>query len=249
MHQYQQYPKRVLNPLAAITTQGNSQEGGVRRHKSLKRDEDNNTGDNNINGRSRGYSQGETVKRKASTRGLSRNGTLRHRDDQQQPNEINDNNNNIEDNNGNNTLIHIDPKVQFSKGSLLEKAESIPSSTSSSSNNNNNSGNGGGGLTRSKSTRDYSSSSNHRSRGDDTVISHHTSIRRKERSKPKDHHDVPLPNTTAIMTSTSSNPVSTTSKSHSNNNTLLQLNNTPERFHTQTLLQRQMKPLINFDKD
>ncbi|CAO3614847.1 unnamed protein product [Cunninghamella blakesleeana] len=259
MSQYQQYPKRVLNPLAAITTQGSNQEG-VRRHKSLKKDDDNNTGDSNMNGRSRGYSQGETVKRKASTRGLSRNGTLRHRDDQQ--NEINDNNNNTDDNNGNNTLIHIDPKVQFSKGSLLEKAEApLPISSSPNNNNinninnsnNNQVGGGGGGLTRSKSTRDYSSSSNlnnsHRSRGDDTVLSHHTSIRRKERPKPKDHHDVPLPNTTSIMTSTSSNPVSTTSKSHSNNTTLLQLDNTPERFHTQTLLQRQMKPLINFDKD
>ncbi|KAI9301438.1 hypothetical protein BJ944DRAFT_4711 [Cunninghamella echinulata] len=265
MYQYQQYPKRVLNPLAAVSSQGSSQEG-VRRHKSLKRDEESNTGDSASNGRSRGMSQGETVKRKASTRGLSRSGTLRHRDDQQQ-HESNDGSAHLEDNN-NNTLIQIDPKVQFSKGSLLDKAESIPLSTPSSSiNNNNNNVNNtpahhnhtnGGGLTRSKSTRDYSSSGNyHRSKGDDTVLSHHTSIRRKDRSgggRQRDHHDVPLPNTSSIMTSSasSSNPLSPSSKHHnsnsSNNNTLLQLDNTPERFHTQSLLQRQMKPLINFNE-
>ncbi|CAO3596190.1 unnamed protein product [Absidia cylindrospora] len=319
--QYQQHPKRVQNPLAALTsatttlTSGGG-DPGLRRYKSTKREpvslED--TNNNTIEGRSRSMSRSEsssrritdeTIKRKASTRGLSRNGTTRNREHHHQTHqhETNDTNAAItttttnEEGTTSSTLIHIEDKLQFSKGSLLDKGNMAPlmtpassstaahsatittTSTSSappSTTNGNTSSqhhhhhhhhhqpmqnitsSGGNSnrnmMSRSKSTRETSSSSHntqHRSRADDGVLSHHTSIRRKDRGqqhRQQQQHDVPLPNTHAIMTSSSSNPMSTTSRNNTDN-TLLKLNNTPERFHTQTLLQRQMKPLLNFDQD
>ncbi|ORZ13549.1 hypothetical protein BCR42DRAFT_418533 [Absidia repens] len=321
--QYQQHPKRVQNPLAALTSATTTSTSGggdpsLRRYKSTKREpvSSEDTNNNTVEGRSRSMSRSEsssrritdeTIKRKASTRGLSRNGTTRNREHHHQPHQHDTNDTNgttattttaNEEGTTSSTLIHIEDKLQFSKGSLLDKGNMAPPMTPASSatathsatitttstssappsitNSNtssqhhhhhhhhhqpmqNNSSSGSNSnrnmMSRSKSTRETSSSSHHtqhRSRADDGILSHHTSIRRKDRGQQhrqqQQQHDVPLPNTHAIMTSSSGNPMSTTSRNNTDN-TLLKLNNTPERFHTQTLLQRQMKPLLNFDQD
>ncbi|KAI8067825.1 hypothetical protein BC940DRAFT_51322 [Gongronella butleri] len=100
------------------------------------------------------------------------------------------------------TLIQLEDRRPFAKGSLLDAATSssndiLPSAAS---------------LTRSKSA-----------------------VTRRKPSTTHPQHDVPLPNTQPIMVS-ANGP-----------STLLQLDNTRERHHTKTLLQRQMKPLLNFD--
>lgn len=263
--QYQQNSKMVMNPLAAVTPQSatsgpESSDQGLRRHKSTKREPDESTNPEGRKGISRSDSStrritDETIKRKASTRGLSRNGTTRNHHSHQH--DVKDGTtsmaaptSNVDE--GNTTLIHLDDKVQFSKGSLLAKGNMPPTpplttatnptttatttTTSSTTpvpptSSHHQSGNR---MARSKSTRE---TSNPHQQRPDGVLSHHASIRRKERP-----HDVPLPNTKTIMTALPSHHPTT-------DTTLLQLSNTPERFHTQTLLQRQMKPLLNFDQD
>ncbi|KAI8384941.1 uncharacterized protein BYT42DRAFT_280242 [Radiomyces spectabilis] len=139
------------------------------------------------------------------------------------------------------TLINIDDKVKFSKGSLLEKnsastAAPVPN---------------GFKISRSKSTREYhhrdhgSSSSGMEPAGEHR---RHMSLRRKPTNKDRDrarHHDVPLPSTATPSSATSMTASSSTS-TMSANKTLLRLDDTPEQSHTRTLLERQMKPLLNF---
>lgn len=103
----------------------------------------------------------------------------------------------------NNTLIQIDDRVKFSKGSLLDKKENQTK------------------MTRSKSVREISSTNL------EEVPSHrrHVSLKRKSTRK---QHDVPLPNNSS--------------------NTLLRLDDSPERFHSRELHERHVKPLLNFDE-
>ncbi|KAF7728218.1 RNA polymerase II elongation factor [Apophysomyces ossiformis] len=127
-----------------------------------------------------------------------------------------------------NTLIQLDDKVKFAKGSLLERKESTS----------------GRQLSRSKSTREHHSTSktleangNNANSGSSSSSSttnpeprRHTSLRRKPTNKERTrHHDVPLPNPPTPS-----------------NGPLLQLDGTPEQIHSRALLERQMKPLLNF---
>ncbi|KAI8341016.1 hypothetical protein BC941DRAFT_467075 [Chlamydoabsidia padenii] len=262
---YQEYPERVQNPLAPLTTTSlnSGGESNLRRHKSTRREQgtqDTSCNDDRLKGISHGEptttrrTTDEAIKRKASTRGLSRNPTTsRHREHpsphQHDPivSPITADEGISSNMNGSHTLVHIEDKVQFSKGSLL--AHGISTSTNPHSPPQQNSSRIM--MSRSKSTRETSASHQQpKSQVEGTILSHHTSIRRKDRNQHRYQHDVPLPNTSAIMTLSTGNPLSTTtSPTHSTNPTLLQLNNTPERFHTQTLLNRQMKPLLNFDQE
>ncbi|CAO3697550.1 unnamed protein product [Rhizopus microsporus] len=109
----------------------------------------------------------------------------------------------------NNTLIQIDDRVKFAKGSLLDQKEKETNTTPTK-------------MMRSKSVRELTSSehateNNHR---------RHMSLRRKPTTK-KLHDAVPLPS----------------------NNTLLQLDDTPEKHHSRELHGRHVKPLLNFDSD
>jgi hypothetical protein len=131
-------------------------------------------------------------------------------------------------------LIQIDDRFKFAKGSLLDKKENPVK------------------ITRSKSERDPLSS-NH---GNNTPLDsnseqpqhrRHVSLRRKPTSRSVRHPDVPLPNTTPVVASPSSPPPLPTTPT--SGNTLLQLNVTPETFHSRELKGRHVKPLVNFDSD
>ncbi|KAI9484097.1 MAG: hypothetical protein EXX96DRAFT_560893 [Benjaminiella poitrasii] len=143
-------------------------------------------------------------------------------------------------NNNNNTLIHIEERIKFAKGSLLDKKENAAVK-----------------MSRSTSAREVSPSNNtiggeHR---------RHVSLRRKPTGgKRLQHHDVPLPNNAAIASLPSSPPPSSlshtiahlsspTTATANNNTTLLRLDDTPERFHTRELRERHVKPLLDFDSD
>ncbi|KAL0088976.1 hypothetical protein J3Q64DRAFT_1732592 [Phycomyces blakesleeanus] len=168
----------------------------------------------------------------------------------------------------NNTLIQINDKVKFSKGSLLERNESThakigrskstrehhapPSSSSVSS--------AAAAASSSVATASASASS-----AADTQptneLRQHMSLRRKltsskdrERSR---HHENLAP--TMPSSSPSSSNVSATASpvlgatvsggiapSATSHGPLLQLDGTPEQIHTKKLLGRQMKPLLNF---
>lgn len=210
--QYQSNPQRVLHPLTPpppppmeeksnsettmTMTSSNSDDqplsrgNTIRRYKSMRDIKSKDSNGNSSSGK------------------LSRSGTLRHRD-------FHDD----EDDQGNNsTLIQIDDKVKFAKGSLLEQREAAGATTS--------------GLSRSKSTRE---------RGEDSVSNgehyhqhrRYHSVRRRE-ARPTTRTDIPavpaVPN--AVV----------------GNKTLLQLEGTPEQIHTRQLRERQMKPLLNFDE-
>lgn len=143
-----------------------------------------------------------------------------------------------------NTLIHIDDRIRFAKGSLLDKKENPGGSSSSSSAANN--------MTRSKSVREVSSSSSSNAtavEGGTSEVRRHQSLKRKPISKK--HHDVPLPNTTPINTQLPPpppySPPTSSTANNSNNQTLLRLGDTPERFHSRELHTRHVKPLLNFD--
>lgn len=149
-----------------------------------------------------------------------------------------------------NTLIQINDRIQFSKGSLLDQKENGGMATAPANK-----------MTRSKSVREVSSSS--RENNEDASPStsrRHVSLRRKPTSKKPQHHDVPLPNTTPITANTTSTPAlpppppysqqaPPSNSNNSKNTTLLQLNDTPERFHSRELHGRHVKPLLNFDSD
>jgi hypothetical protein len=176
---------------------------------------------------------------------------------------------------GSNTLIRIEDKVQFSKGSLLAKGGSAlnhsptfvpatappatmatvnPSSPQNSHPHHHQQSTGRTMMSRSKSTREATTPGPHhnqsyqKSQGDDRILSHHMSIHRKDRNQHRQQHDVPLPNTHAIMSSSSGNPASIATAPHNMHSGRVQLHDTPERVHTQALLNRQMKPLLNFDQ-
>lgn len=131
------------------------------------------------------------------------------------------------------TLIQIDDRIKFAKGSLLDKKENPPVPA--------------GKMTRSKSVREVSSTNN--SAEEQPSSRRHVSLRRKPTNKK--HHDVPLPNTTPMNNTTVSTPnlpppaYSATSA----NTTLLRLDDTPERFHSRELHGRHVKPLLNFDSN
>ncbi|KAG0182021.1 hypothetical protein DFQ29_006139 [Apophysomyces sp. BC1021] len=181
--------------------------------------------------------------KRSNTRGLSRNGTVRARENEpteplidcnepppfakgsllahedDAPVAVAKSHHHVEEevhhSNGN-TLIQIDDKVKFAKGSLLERKESTS----------------GRQLSRSKSTRDPHSASKTTEAGGSGGAEprRHASLRRKPTNKERVvHHDVPLP----IPPAASNGP-------------LLQLDGTPEQIHTRALLERQMKPLLNF---
>lgn len=299
---YQEYPERVRHPLApltsTITVPSNGTDHNLRRHKSTKRepviqDTNTNNSDDRFKGMTRSKSTSrritdEAIKRNASTRGLSRNNTTSRSREHHSPstshhidnkdanpiaaNTINDGISTTNNITGSNTLIHIEDKVQFSKGSLLAKggsalthspayAPATPSpvtiSTASSSSPQNShphhqqQSSGRTLMSRSKSTREATphNQQHQRSQGDDRILSHHTSIHRKDRNQHRQQQDVPLPNTHAIMSSSSGNPVSIATTPHSIHSGRVNLHDTPERAHTQTLLNRQMKPLLNFDRN
>ncbi|KAI7903528.1 uncharacterized protein BX663DRAFT_560507 [Cokeromyces recurvatus] len=147
-----------------------------------------------------------------------------------------------------NTLIHIEDRIKFSKGSLLDQKENGHNSTPVK-------------MSRSVSTREVSSSNNinggeHR---------RHVSLRRKPTTgKRLQHYDVPLPNNAAIASLPSPSPPALPSHNININNTitttannttttatttLLQIDDTPERFHTRELRERHVKPLLDFDSD
>ncbi|KAI8875563.1 hypothetical protein K501DRAFT_263623 [Backusella circina FSU 941] len=134
-----------------------------------------------------------------------------------------------------NTLIQIDDRFKFAKGSLLDKKENPVK------------------ITRSKSERDPLSS-NHvnnmslDSNSEQPQHRRHVSLRRKPTGRSLPHPDVPLPNTTPVVASPSSPPPPLPTTPNSGN-TLLQLNLTPETFHSRELKGRHVKPLINFDAE
>lgn len=146
-------------------------------------------------------------------------------------------------------LIHIDDRIKFSKGSLLDKnslagatasaatAASVTAAAATPATNNNK-------MTRSKSVREVSSNTN-----EESSSRRHVSLRRKPTNKK--HHDVPLPNNTPINNSISSTapPPAYSSLPSSTTNTLLRLDDTPERFHSRELHGRHVKPLLNFDSN
>ncbi|SAL95321.1 hypothetical protein [Absidia glauca] len=305
---YQEYPERVHHPLAPLTstttTHSNGTDHNLRRHKSTKREpgtqdtDNNNNSDDRFKGMTRSKSTSrritdESIKRNASTRGLSRNNTVSRSREHHSPSlshhsgskDVNDfattgstmNDGTSTTNNitGSNTLIRIEDKVQFSKGSLLAKGgsasnhspTSVPatappatmatvnsSSPQNSHPHHHQQSSGRTMMPRSKSTREATTAGSHhnqpyqRSQGDDRILSHHTSIHRKDRNQHRQQHDVPLPNTHAILSSSSGNPVSIATAPHNMHSGRVQLHDTPERVHTQALLNRQMKPLLNFDR-
>lgn len=147
-----------------------------------------------------------------------------------------------------NTLIQIDDRIKFAKGSLLDKSvNNNPALVNNPTNK----------MTRSKSVREVSNRENNEEPSPSSR--RHVSLRRRPTGgKKQQHHDVPLPNTTSITAPINNNvqppppppysqvpPLPTSS----NNNTLLQLDDTPERFHSRELHGRHVKPLLNFDSN
>jgi hypothetical protein len=138
-----------------------------------------------------------------------------------------------------NTLIQIDDRIKFAKGSLLDKKEN---------------GNNPVKMTRSKSVREVSSSSNNNpDESNSSAHRRHVSLRRKPTAGKK-HHDVPLPNNAAIASLPVSPPPATPPSSMLNSNsnnkdTLLKLDDAPEKFHSRELHGRHVKPLLNFDSN
>ncbi|RCH84947.1 hypothetical protein CU098_004296 [Rhizopus stolonifer] len=244
--QYQQYPNRVANPLAHISLENAVDEKStVRRHKSTKETTKPTEEPKHVSSLSRsessrrGGDEKRPLGRNATTRGLSRNnsnenndgplidcfdvptfskGSLLAKEEQQE--QIlyrQQESQEQEETNTSKTLIQVEDRVTFAKGSLLDQKE--PSR-----------------MTRSKSVREASSATEtgeHR---------RHASLRRKTTARR--HHDVPLPNNAAIASipTTGLNSPKPTSKT-----ALLQLDDTPESFHTKELHGRHVKPLISFD--
>ncbi|GAA5802002.1 hypothetical protein HPULCUR_007462 [Helicostylum pulchrum] len=144
-------------------------------------------------------------------------------------------------------LIHIDDRIKFAKGSLLDKNNSATASAAATSATPPTSNNK---MTRSKSVREVSSSNTNE---ESSSSRRHVSLRRKPTNKK--HHDVPLPNNTPINNSISSTPplpppaYSSLPSSSTTANTLLRLDDTPERFHSRELHGRHVKPLLNFDSN
>ncbi|CAO3655867.1 unnamed protein product [Mucor hiemalis] len=145
------------------------------------------------------------------------------------------------------TLIQINDRIQFSKGSLLDQKENRNIATAPANK-----------MTRSKSVREVSSSNRETNEEASPSSRRHVSLRRKPTNKKPQHHDVPLPNTTPITTNTTTAPLlpppppysqQVPPSNNSKNTTLLQLNDTPERFHSRELHGRHVKPLLNFDSD
>lgn len=145
------------------------------------------------------------------------------------------------------TLIQINDRIQFSKGSLLDQKENRNIATAPANK-----------MTRSKSVREVSSSNRENNEEASPSSRRHVSLRRKPTNKKPQHHDVPLPNTTPITTNTTTAPLlpppppysqQVPPSNNSKNTTLLQLNDTPERFHSRELHGRHVKPLLNFDSD
>lgn len=156
-----------------------------------------------------------------------------------------------ESSSNNNTLIQIDDRIKFAKGSLLDKKENSNNSSPVK-------------MTRSKSVREVSSSSNNNNNPDEPNTSghrRHVSLRRRATSgkKPQQqqHHDVPLPNNAAIASLNVSPPPATPSSmmntmnngNNNNKDTLLKLDDAPEKFHSRELHGRHVKPLLNFDSN
>ena len=113
------------------------------------------------------------------------------------------------------TLIQLDDKVQFSKGSLLDKSHSVSPSG------------GEGRLSRSKSTRE----TQHHSEAAEPR--RHTSVRRKPTASSRNRrHDVPLPS--------AGTPVP-------GNGPLIRPDENAGQQHTRELMERQIKPLVNFN--
>jgi hypothetical protein len=140
-----------------------------------------------------------------------------------------------------NTLIHIDDRIKFAKGSLLDQSNNSSAPQTNTTK-----------MTRSKSVREVSNRENSNSE-EASTSRRHVSLRRRPTAGKK-HHDVPLPNTTPI---TSNNNLQSPPPPYSqappvpssNNYTLLQLDDAPERFHSRELHGRHVKPLLNFDSN
>ena len=134
------------------------------------------------------------------------------------------------------TLIQIEDRVKFSKGSLLDK------SVHGSSGNMNSGGSGTSatsGLSRSKSTRESSSHHHHSNEvaagnGEGTGgTRRQMSVRRKP--------------TTSRSNRRPEVPVMPAAPSIPGNGPLLQQDEDPEQAHTRKLMERQIKPLVNFN--
>ncbi|KAI9489697.1 hypothetical protein BDB00DRAFT_842080 [Zychaea mexicana] len=139
------------------------------------------------------------------------------------------------------TLIQIDDRVKFSKGSLLEKSTHGATAVSSS---------GESKLSRSRSTRDSNHHHHHNTDGGAAAAAtsvpsasaaigggetrRQMSVRRKPTTSRSRRHDVPMPASSAV-------PVPP-------NGPLLRPDEDPEQAHTRKLMERQIKPLINFNE-
>lgn len=214
--QYQSNPQRVLHPLnpplppappaensngevASSDDQPLARGNTIRRYKSMR----------DIRSKDNSNSSGK----------LSHSGTLRHRDQQQAtPQQSVDD----EDEQGSNTLIQIDDKVKFAKGSLLAQRETAAAAAAATSM-------GTVGLSRSKSTREKSEVTENG--GEYRQHRRYHSVRRRDPRPTAKGGDIPA--VPAVPTG---------------NKTLLQLEGTPEQIHTRQLRERQMKPLLNFDE-
>ncbi|KAI8990813.1 hypothetical protein BDF20DRAFT_908659 [Mycotypha africana] len=130
-----------------------------------------------------------------------------------------------------NTLIQIDDRVKFAKGSLLDKK-----------------------MSRSKSVRDVANTSTTTHAAEEGgQLRSHASIRRRPTAASKrpqqHHHDVPLPNNAAIASLPSSNAAHHhhyNGNTNGSNGTLLKLDDTPEKNHSRQLHNRHVKPLLEF---
>lgn len=254
--QYQQCPKRVTNPLtpmmnAAEPTNGESghaakveanggtpsRSGTLRRHKSMREISRQMTGGDHDGTTSLSrHSSRRDLSRSATMRGISgenkplvdlsddgpfaKGSLLANSRSEEIPDVPTDKRQPTHDEAAATTLIHIDDKFKFSKGSLLDQKTNSETTK----------------LSRSKSSgREYHHHHHHQQHHSSSSETggRHMSLRRKptssSRSSATRHHDVPLP----------SAPIPS-------NGPLLQLDGTREQIHSKELLNRQIKPLLNF---
>lgn len=261
MH-HQQFPHRVLNPFGPADAppppaapQPRNEEGrslsrsntsgGVRRHKSTRELKSNGSGKLSRSGTLRGteaplldysddgpFAKGSLLNNDATTPSYHHPQQPYHPPPVPPMPAMP-----VEDVQPANTLIQIDDKVKFAKGSLLDQsnhssmpmvptanaaaAAAVAASTTSK-------------LSRSKSTHA-------------TAADGRATLRRKN-TTGRTRHEIPLAAQPAMPPVANGNPM-ISSTGIPSNGPLLQLDGTREQVHTQELMSRQVKPLLNFAGD
>ncbi|KAI8149456.1 hypothetical protein BJV82DRAFT_529743 [Fennellomyces sp. T-0311] len=238
--QYQLYPHRIINPLGPVDlpppsapiapkeNKANNDEnvptrsGTLRRHKSTKDLQKSNTLSRHSSRRGRNdgplidgferdpFSKGSLLATSMANSEIESvdSGHSSSRQSPQVP----------DDTQASGTLIQLDDKVHFSKGSLLDKSL------------NSNAGVGESRLSRSKSTRE----TQHNHSADGGEPRRYASVRRKPTTSSRSRrHDVPMPNNAGV-------PVP-------GNGPLLRPEENAGQQHTRELMERQIKPLVNFN--